>query len=307
MYLTQNRMVRMSTFSGILILLMICTAVSTASPQLPCEFYGPVTINGAPAPVGTVITAYVNNVKQGSIAVKEPGRFGGIGTFDERLIVLSGENDFTGGAPMITFKIGDKVADQTSPYAPGTSTEISLSSGGGAVVITPVPTTVGTPTAMQVASVESVSQPVTVSTPVQVNASVPVVPVVTATPVVLAQVPAAPVVPVVTAAPVPQTTVSILSVSTPVVTPVSTVVPQSNQTVTPSVQQNVTPVPVPVVTAAPVVNVTATPVPTQNITPISTPVVNQTPAIPVNATNTTPVPGNKSVTVAFPSGQSVSQ
>ena len=243
-----------------------------------------------------MISAFVNNVKQGSIDVKEAGRFGGIGTFDERLIVLSGENDFTGGAPMITFKIGDKVADQTSQYAPGTSTELSLSVGGAPAVVTPAPANEQQPTLMSAASVAPVATPV------------PTVPVVTQT-----QVPA-PVVPVVTSTPAPQNGVSILTVSTPVPTPVV----QVNQTPAPQVQQNVTPtvtpapvppVVIPVVTAAPtpvstpVVNVTATPAPTVIPTVVPTPVSNQTPA---NVTNVTPTSGNASVSVSFPSGQSVS-
>jgi len=69
----------------------VCGLVSAASPQLPCEFYGTVTVMGSPAPAGTLITAYVNGTNQGSITVTEPGKFGGMGTFDERLIVMTGE------------------------------------------------------------------------------------------------------------------------------------------------------------------------------------------------------------------------
>ncbi|PKL59710.1 MAG: hypothetical protein CVV33_06430, partial [Methanomicrobiales archaeon HGW-Methanomicrobiales-4] len=132
MYQTGNRMVWIPALFGLVIMVSLSISVVSASPQLPCEFYGAVTISGTPAPVGTVVTAYVNSVKQGTIIVKEPGKYGGVGTFDERLIVLAGENDFTGGAPMITFKIGDQTADLTSPYTPGMSTELALSSGGGA-------------------------------------------------------------------------------------------------------------------------------------------------------------------------------
>ncbi len=298
MHFTQNHMVRRPVFASLLIFFIVCIAVSSASPQLPCEFYGPVTINGAPAPVGTVISAFVNNVKQGSIDVKETGRFGGIGTFDERLIVLSGENDFTGGAPMITFKIGDKVADQTSQYAPGTSTELSLSVGGAAAVVTPAPVNEQQPTLMSAASVAPVAP------------TVPTIPVVT---VIQTPVPA-PVVPVVTSTPAPQNGVSILTVSTPVPTPVV----QVNQTPAPQIQQNAsptatpapaTPIVIPVVTAAPTPvstpagNVTATPAQTVIPTVVPTPVSNQTPA---NITNVTATSGNASVSVSFPSGQSVS-
>jgi len=150
---------------GLLILVSLSISGVSASPQLPCEFYGTVTINGDPAPVGTVIAAYVNSVKQGTISVKESGKYGDVGTFDERLIVLAGENDFSGGAPVITFKIGDKTADQTSPYSPGMSTELALSTGGGALAATSTTSSSSGP--VQMMSADSV---------VSVPSSIPVVP-----------------------------------------------------------------------------------------------------------------------------------
>lgn len=124
-------MVWIFVLSGALVLLSGSCFSVMASPQLPCEFYGTVAINGNPVPTGTSVSAYVNGVKQGSISVKQPGNYGGVGTFDERLIVLSGENDFAGGVPSITFKIGDQTADQTATYTPGMSSELDLSVGKG--------------------------------------------------------------------------------------------------------------------------------------------------------------------------------
>lgn len=111
----------------------LCGLVSASSPQLPCEFYGTVAIQGSPAPAGSVITAYVNGTLQGSITMTQAGSFGGMGTFDERLIVMTGENDFANGVPAITFKINDKTADQTASYQPGASSAINLTVGGPAV------------------------------------------------------------------------------------------------------------------------------------------------------------------------------
>ncbi|HWQ65910.1 MAG TPA: hypothetical protein VN372_03450 [Methanospirillum sp.] len=124
-----TRMVLIPVIVGLMILIIACGPGLAASPQLPCEFYGSVSISGNPAPVGTVITALINKVQQGSITVKEPGRYGGLGTFDERLIVMAGEQDLAAGTPVITFKIGETVADQTAPYSPGTSAELGLSKG----------------------------------------------------------------------------------------------------------------------------------------------------------------------------------
>lgn len=112
------------------ICIALCGLVSAASPQLPCEFYGTAVVQGSPAPAGTVITAYVNGTLQGSITMTEAGKFGGMGTFDERLIVMTGENDFANGVPTITFKISDKTADQTASYQPGASSVINLTVGG---------------------------------------------------------------------------------------------------------------------------------------------------------------------------------
>lgn len=295
-------MVWIPAILSLLILMIASIATVSASPQLPCEFYGAVSISGSPAPVGTEITAYVNGVKQGSITVKEPGRYGGTGTFDERLIVLSGENDFTGGAPMITFKIGDKVADQTATYTPGTSTEMAMTSGGTPVVV-PVPVATSSPVVPM--QVQSAATPIATVVP-----PVPVVPVATSAPVALLQVSASsPVVPVVTASPVTQGSPSLMSVAS-VANGTQTVTsqPTLNQTNTGAVQ---TPVPVvqvpviPVVTASPVIiAVTSSPNQTPVVTPVQTRAVNQTNQTNVSAPAPSP---NVTSAVAFPSGQTITK
>jgi len=116
----------------------LCGLFSAASPQLPCEFFGTATMQGSPVPVGSVISAYVNGTQQGTITVTEAGKFGGLGTFDERLIVMAGENDFANGVPVITFKVNNQPADQTASYQPGASSQLNLSVGGQAAVPAPV-------------------------------------------------------------------------------------------------------------------------------------------------------------------------
>lgn len=330
---------------GILSILTVCIiGISTAgaSPQLPCEFFGTVTTSGSPAAVGTEITAYVNNVKQGSIKVKETGVYGGVGTFDERLIVLSGENDFSDGAPMIVFKIGDKVADQSTQYTPGTSTELALTTGGAPVVVTPAPATEQPVTAMQAettlapAPVVPLMTPAPASGDVQAMAvqttlnqtmpptpvisvptaapsvpvqavSVPVIPVTQPVPVQTAM---PPVVPVVTAAPVPQATASMMSTPTPV-TGITGLTPgnQTPQSVVPN--QTMTPVVTPVITVVPAMTAvpSPTPVPVINGTPQAVIPTNQTSAVQANVTNNTlnQTPAPATVTVSFPSGQAITQ
>lgn len=222
MFQKDNRMVLIPAISCLVILMSISIACVSASPQLPCEFYGPITINGAPAPAGTVITAYVNSVEQGKIAVKEPGKYGGEGTFEERLIVQAEEDDFSGGTPTITFKIGDKVADQTAQYEPGMSTELSMSIGGGAAAALASATSVSSGSPVSATSLPAVpGSPVTPATvsnvtpviPASPTVQAPVVPVVTVSASPANQtVPAA--VPVVTAAPVPVITTAPVPVAT---------------------------------------------------------------------------------------------
>lgn len=344
MYQKGNRMVWIQAFLGLVIMVSLSISVVSASPQLPCEFYGTVTISGSPAPAGTVITAYVNSVKQGSITVKEPGKYGGVGTFDERLIVLAGENDFTGGAPVITFKIGDKTADLTSPYSPGMSTELALTTGGGApAALAPVSGTSGPVQAMSAAPAVPTTSPA------------PAVPTTSPAPAVVAPAGTSPIsgpAPVVTLA-APQSSTVILAVSTqvaqapaasnqsalpganvtptqipPVVvcTPVAgvlPVVPVVTATPVPAVQPMAAPV-VPVVTATPVPPVTPTVVPVVpvvTVPPVPTSASATAPVIPVvtvspvpanqsngvNVTNTTILSNNTSVTVSFPSGQNITR
>ena len=299
MYYKGNRMVWIPALFGLLILISGSTAIGAASPQLPCEFYGPVTISGSPAPVGTVITAYVNSVQQGKIVVKEAGKYGGTGTFDERLIVLAAENDFTGGAPTITFKIGDKVADQTAPYSPGMSTELSMSSGGGAAAA-------GASASVQ--NVSAAAPKVSSIQSVPVSSATPVVPVITAAPTPAVSVPVAtPAVPVITAAPVPV-------VTTPVIPVATTTVPQGN----PVALNTSAPIPINQTPAnqtsqsapsgtpsgAPVVPVVTTP-PVPVITAAVPQPVNQT--VTNNTTNATAVPVPAVPVVSFPSGQIVTK
>ena len=77
---------------GVLILMSIIMVSSTGAvyaqaPMIPCEFYGNVMINDNPAPVGTLIVAKIDGVERGSITTTEIGKYGGEGTFDDRLIV----------------------------------------------------------------------------------------------------------------------------------------------------------------------------------------------------------------------------
>jgi hypothetical protein len=149
----------------IFILILALAAPASAIPVFPAEFSGTVTINGSPAPAGTVITARIGDRDCGSLTLTAPGIFGGETLSDERLIV-NGEDTDTGET--ITFFV-DGVAAGTAIYAPGTSTTIALaatrggtssgssgsSSGGSGSTPPTTPSTTPTPTATATEPTES--------------------------------------------------------------------------------------------------------------------------------------------------------
>ena len=104
--------------------LLLVALIGTASgiPLLPAEFSGTVTIDGSPAPAGTVITARIGDRDCGSLTLTTAGAFGGDSTFDKRLLV-SGEDGDAGKT--ITFLVDGKPAG-TAVYTPGTSTSLTF-------------------------------------------------------------------------------------------------------------------------------------------------------------------------------------
>jgi hypothetical protein len=90
-------------------------------PDLPNEFSGEVTVNGAPAPVGAEIIAKIDGVTCGSLVIIEAGEYGGTETSDRRLVVSGNRND------VITFWINGTRASQTAIYEPGKAEDLNLS------------------------------------------------------------------------------------------------------------------------------------------------------------------------------------
>jgi PKD repeat protein len=115
---------------------LICSA---GAPALPCEFYGTVTIDGSPAPVGTILSAKINDAERGQYVLEEAGKYGGPGTFDQRLKVVAEENDLGTGSAQITFWINGQKAWQETAFQPGVSMNLDLSIGGDAPAVTNVP------------------------------------------------------------------------------------------------------------------------------------------------------------------------
>ena len=105
----------------VLLLLLALAAPASAFPLLPAEFSGTVTIDGSPAPAGTVIIARIDGRDCGSLTLAA-GVFGGEELHDTRLIVNGEDGD---AGKTITFFV-DGVAAGTAVYTPGASTTIAL-------------------------------------------------------------------------------------------------------------------------------------------------------------------------------------
>jgi len=117
------------------------TAISADElPTIPIEFYGYVTINGEPAPVGTEIVAKLNCEDSGRIMLIEASKYGS--QFNDKLQVNGTSGEI--GAD-ITFWVNNIKAQQANKYEPGglellnltvittepTSSSKPISSGGG--------------------------------------------------------------------------------------------------------------------------------------------------------------------------------
>ncbi|KAF5438149.1 hypothetical protein C5S35_00455 [Candidatus Methanophagaceae archaeon] len=91
-------------------------------PTLPIEFYGYVTINGEPAPLGTELVAKINDEAHGRILIKEAGKYGS--RFNDKLQV-NGTSSEIGSD--ITFWVDNIKALQTNKYEPGSLELLNLS------------------------------------------------------------------------------------------------------------------------------------------------------------------------------------
>lgn len=106
------------------------SGICTATPPLPCEFYGGVFIDDIPAPAGTKITALINGISHGEIITENDGFYGGPALFDRRLTVAASEDELGSGIGTIVFLINGMQARETAEYIPGLSQELLLTAGG---------------------------------------------------------------------------------------------------------------------------------------------------------------------------------
>lgn len=112
-------------------------AAEDSVPLLPDEFRGSVTINGDPAPVGTVLTALINEEVRGTVTTTEVGTYGGLELDDRRLIVTGYDGEV---GTTITFTVAGHTATETATFATGETQRLDLSA-----TYTPTPTQTQTP------------------------------------------------------------------------------------------------------------------------------------------------------------------
>ena len=93
-------------------------------PILPCTFYGNVTLEGKPAPVGTEILAKMDDQTCGNITVMEAGKYGVAGGFGEKLVVSGTAEDEN---KIISFYVDGAEAEEKAIWHSGGVNRLDLS------------------------------------------------------------------------------------------------------------------------------------------------------------------------------------
>ncbi len=106
---------------AVLLLLGVTPQAANASPGIPNQFFGTLTINGAAASAGYTVTAKVNGVDSGaSTTTDSQGRYG----YSPALMVSGSQGD------SITFFVNGVQATQTATFQPGGVINLPLTVSG---------------------------------------------------------------------------------------------------------------------------------------------------------------------------------
>jgi len=127
----------------VMLVLLVCSAIPVYAqgiPLLPHTFYGAVTINDSPAPVGTEVEARGEGVQTGiadnPIVTTEVGIYGSSNPLEPKLVA---QGDIVEGT-ILTFFVNSVSTGQTAEWHSGEVTELNLT-----VSIPPVTVSVDTP------------------------------------------------------------------------------------------------------------------------------------------------------------------
>lgn len=129
------------TFLAVLLALVLFAApvYAQAVPALPHAFYGKVTVNGSPAPVGTKVEArgegVLTGVNNNPIVTAVAGSYGSSNPLEPKLIVQGNLADGT----ILTFYVNGIPTGQTAAWHSGEVTEVNIT------VIAQAPPPGGTP------------------------------------------------------------------------------------------------------------------------------------------------------------------
>ena len=111
----------------IIIFFVFLIALETvfSMPGIPSDFYGTVKIGGQDAPIGTVITAYIDGQNYGSFTVTVSGKYGLFSITGDDPDTTSGKEGGVNG-DTLTFKVNGQTVTQTGIWQQGESVELNL-------------------------------------------------------------------------------------------------------------------------------------------------------------------------------------
>ena len=119
---------------GLTLVLLLALTIGVAAgedvlpPTFPHDFWGGVTIDGSPAPAGTVITAMIGDTAYGSIETTKAGEYGSSSRYEGDRLVVNAAADLSGET--ITFLVNGRTARETATFTPDSTTRLDLSVAG---------------------------------------------------------------------------------------------------------------------------------------------------------------------------------
>ena len=119
---------------GLTLVLLLALAAGAAAagegapPAYPHEFYGSVTIDGAPAPAGTVVTGVIGGRECESVTTTATGEYGSPSRHKAANLLAWGSAEQAGET--ITFLVGGRAATETATYTPREVTRLDLTVAG---------------------------------------------------------------------------------------------------------------------------------------------------------------------------------
>ena len=99
----------------------VMPAYADEPPAMPHQFYGTVSLDGSPVQQGTLVEAFVNDVKQAETTVDAQGRYGYSPVF--RVPGMAGAT--------VTFRVGGIEADEHATWKSGEVQQLNLTVHGG--------------------------------------------------------------------------------------------------------------------------------------------------------------------------------